>query len=171
MKTILSLILILGLRALSTAQEESFTDFRREFNPRDGVHSFTVPGFLVRLVGSIALKEEDAIDREAIRPLLRNMGSVSLIYTEDGHSIDRDDLIRLRENLLDEKYETLLTVKEDNSHIEIMSWGKKDVIKRLVLLIDEDDDETIVLNIRGHFTQDAIQEMVDSLEKRERKKW
>jgi len=170
MKAILSLIFILGLRALSTAQEESFTDFKREFNRRDGVHSFTVPGFLVRLAGSIALKDEDAIDREAIRPLLRNIGSVSLLYTDNGHSIDQFDMIRLRDNLLDEKFETLLTVKEENSHIEIMSWSKKDVIKRLVLLIDEDDDETILIKIRGHFTQDSIQEMVDAIEKREKKK-
>ncbi len=171
MKTILSLIFIIGLRALSIAQEESFTDFKREFNHRDGVHSLTVPGFLVRLLGSIALKDEDAIDREAIRPLLRNIGTVSIVYTEDGHSIDHRDLAAFRENLLDENYETLLAVKENDSHIEILSWGKKEIVRRIVLLIEEDSDETIVLNIRGHFTSENIQEMVDAIEKRNRKKW
>lgn len=171
MKAILSLILILGLPALSTAQEESFTDFKREYHRREGVHSFTVPGFLVRLVGSIALKDEDAIDRETLRPLLRNMGSVSVLYTEDGHSIDRNELIKLRNNLLDENYETLVSLKENDSHVEILGWSKKDVIKRLVLFVDDDDNETIVLNVRGHFTHNNIQEIVDAVEKRERKKW
>jgi hypothetical protein len=37
-------------------------------------------------------------------------------------------------------------------------------------LIEDDNDETVVLAIRGHFTPDTVQEMVDAIEKRDRKK-
>lgn len=170
MKAVLSTLILSAIVALSaSAQEDSFNDFRKEFNRRDGVHHFTVPGFLVRLVGSIALEDEsDAMDRETLRPILRNLGSVSVVFTDEGNAFTRDDILDLRRNLRDENFETLVKVRDEHSQIEVLSYSKRDVIKRLFFIIQDDDDETVLLNIRGHFTPHDVDEMIYKLEKKER---
>ncbi len=145
--SILSVLFIMGLSALSTAQEESFNDFKREFNRRDGIHSISVPGFLVRLAGSIAINENAALDKEAVRPLIRNLGSVSIIYTEDHMSLSQNDILDFKSSLLNEGFEPLLEVRDNNDHVEILSWGKKDIIKRLMIIINDDISENLIIRV------------------------
>ncbi len=168
MKTIaITLICILCLSALSTAQEQSLNDFKREYNHRDGIRTFTIPGFLVRLAGGIALNDESRVDREALRPLLKNMGSVSIFLSEGETRIHPRDIEKLKDDLLDESYEPLVKVKDGRDEIEVFSWEKKDVIRRLVFFIHDEDGETIMVNIRGYFTPEEISKVVDRYHREE----
>ena len=157
----LSLICLFSLSALSTAQEQSLNDFNREYSRRDGIRHFTIPGFLARLAGNIALKDEERIDREAIKPLLHNMGSVSIWFTEDDGYVDHRDIAQLKENLLDENYEVLLKVRDGSDDVEVLTWGKKDVIRRLVFFVQEDAASFVMVNVRGYFTPQDISELAD----------
>ncbi len=167
---ILSLIFILNISALSIAQEQSLNDFKREFNHRDGIRTFTIPGFLVRIVGKIALKDEDPIDRYALQPLLKNMGSVSILFSEGETSIHPRDIDRLKDDLLDEKYALLVKVHDGQDDIEIFAWEKKDVIRRLVFLVQPDDTDLVLVNVRGYFTADDISKVVERYTKKHGRK-
>lgn len=162
MKTfLLSFICILSFNALSTAQEASLNDFKRAYNHRDGIHSFTVPGFLVRMVGNIALHDEDKIDREAIKPLMRNIGSVSVFIAEDLARVDLRDLNRLKDDMANEDYEPLLSVRDAGDDVEIYSWTRKDIIRRIVFFVHDGSDSFVMVNIRGYFTPDDLSEMIN----------
>jgi Domain of unknown function (DUF4252) len=162
MKTLLLFLIgMLCINALSTAQEQSLNDFKREYHHRDGIRSFTVPGFLVRLAGNIALKEEDCVDREALRPLLKNMGSVSLFLSEGETRIFPRDIARLKADLLDEDYENLIKVRDGRNEIEVYAWEKKDIIRRVVFFIQDEQDELVLVNIRGYFSPDEISKVVE----------
>lgn len=162
MKTLFfSFFCICCLVTLSTAQEQSLNEFVRDYRYRDGIQHFTIPGFLVRLAGSIALHDEDKLEREAIRPLIRNIGGVSIILPRDGNQIPAQELKRLKSRLLDENYEPLVSVKDDDTWVEIFSWDKKDITRRLVFMIHDDDDESILISVRGYFTPENISTLIN----------
>lgn len=157
---LLSFICIVSFNALSTAQEESLNDFKRAYYHRDGIHSFTVPGFLVRMVGNIALHDDDKIDREAIKPLMRNIGSVSVFIAEDQARVDLRDLNRLKDDMINEDYEPLLSVRDGGDDVEIYSWTKKDIIRRIVFFVHDGSDSFVMVHIRGYFTADDLSDMI-----------
>jgi hypothetical protein len=156
---------ILFFCSLSAAQEDSFDDFRRVFNHRDGVHCFTIPGFLVRLAGNIALQDESRLEQEALRPLIRNISSMSVMVSEDDSAIRSDDILRLTENLEDENYELLTRIRDQEDLIQVFSWSKNDTIRRLFVIVHESDDETVLLQLRGRFAPEDIEEMINKMEK------
>lgn len=162
MKTLIfSICFYLFVITLSTAQEKSLNEFVREYRHRDGIRNFTIPGFLVRLAGNIALSDEDKMDQEAIRPLMRDIGGVSILIASDEHRISHSDFRRLRSDLLDEQYEPLISVRDGNSTVEIFGWEKKDVTRRLVFMIQDDDDDSVLITLRGYFTADSISKFID----------
>jgi len=162
MKTLfLSICCILCFTTLSTAQEQSLNEFVREYHHRDGIKHFTIPGFLVRLAGSIALHDEDRLDREALRPLIRNIGGVSILVATEGNHIPVADLKKLKTNLLDENYEPLITLKDDGTWVEIFSWEKKAITRRLIFMIHDDDEDSLLITLRGYFTPEDISKVID----------
>jgi len=162
MKTLFtSVCCFIFLITLSTAQEQSLNEFVRDYHHRDGIKHFTVPGFLVRLAGNIALNDEDRLDREALRPIIKNIGGVSVLLATEGHRIGMHDLKRLKSNLLDENYEPLVSIRDGHSIVEIFSWEKKDITRRLVFIIHDDDDESILVTVRGYFTPEDISKVIN----------
>ncbi len=162
MKTLyFSICCILCLSTLSTAQEQSLNEFVRDYHHRDGIKHFTIPGFLVRLAGNIVLNDEDRLDREALRPLIRNIGGVSILLATEGHRIGKSDLKRLKSNLLDENYEPLVSIRDEDSIVEIFSWEKKDITRRLLFIIQDDDDESLLVTVRGYFTPEDISKLIN----------
>lgn len=162
MKTLyFSICCILCLTTLSTAQEQSLNEFVRDYHHRDGIKHFTIPGFLVRLAGNIVLNDEDRLDREALRPLIRNIGGVSILLATEGHRIGNSDLKRLKSNLLDENYEPLVSIRDEDSIVEIFSWEKKDITRRLIFIIQDDDDESLLVTVRGYFTPEDISKLIN----------
>jgi hypothetical protein len=162
MKTLyFSICCILCLTTLSTAQEQSLNEFVRDYHHRDGIKHFTIPGFLVRLAGNIVLNDEDRLDREALRPLIRNIGGVSILLANEGHRIGSTDLKRLKAYLLDENYEPLVTIRDEDSTVEIFSWEKKDITRRLIFIIHDDDDESLLVTVRGYFTPEDISKLIN----------
>lgn len=162
MKTLyFSICCILCFTTLSTAQEQSLNEFVRDYHHRDGIKHFTIPGFLVRLAGNIVLNDEDRLDREALRPLIRNIGGVSILLATEGHRIENRDLKRLKSNLLDENYEPLVSIRDEDSLVEIFSWDKKDITRRLLFIIQDDDDESLLVTVRGYFTPEDISKLIN----------
>lgn len=157
---LLSLLCTFGVRALSTAQEESLNEFKREYHHRDGIHSFTVPGFLVRLASNIALHDEDRIDREAIKPLIRNIGSVSVFISDGDSHVNFKDIDRLKSDLVDEDYEPMIKVRDGGDDVEIFAWSKKDIIRRIVFFVQDGSDEFVLVNIRGYFTPEDLSDVI-----------
>ncbi len=170
MKTlILILFCTLCISALSTAQEQSLNQFVRANQNRDGIRHFSIPGFLVRLAGGLALREEDHWQREAIRPLLRNLGSISVLFSEEGDGFRDEDVRTLKKDLVQEEYEQLVSVRDRGSRVEVFAWEKKDILRRLVFLIHEKNDESVLVSLRGHFTRDDISKMMRYFEEEEMK--
>ncbi|HNR09174.1 MAG TPA: DUF4252 domain-containing protein [Saprospiraceae bacterium] len=168
MKTLIfSLFCTLCLSALSTAQEQSLNQFVRANQNRDGIRHFSIPGFLVRLAGGIALREEDQWQREAMRPLVRNLGSISVMFSDGGEGFRDEDVRTLKKNLVAENYEPLVSLRDNGSRVEVFAWQKKDILRRVVFLIHEKHDESVLVSLRGHFTQDDISKMLRSFEKEE----
>jgi hypothetical protein len=160
MRTFFLFICLFNLSALSIAQEESLNDFRRAYYHRDGIHHFTIPGFLVRLAGNIAFKDESTVDREAVKPLIKNIGSVSIFIADDHARIDQQDIRRLKTDLIDEDYEPIIKVRDGRDDVEIFAWSKKEVIRRIVFFIQDGNDEVVLVNIRGYFSPDNLNEVI-----------
>lgn len=168
MKTlILSLFCTLCLSALSTAQEQSLNQFVRANKNRDGIRHFSIPGFLVRLGGGLALREEGHLKKEALSPLIRNLGSLSVMFSEDGDGFRDEDVSTLKKDLVEEDYEQLASVRDNGSRVEVFAWQKKEILRRLVFLIHEKNDESLLVCLRGHFTPDDFAKMMHYFQEEE----
>lgn len=158
---ILSLLFVTSFSILSTAQEESMNDFRKDVRDYHGIHHFAVPGFLVRLVGSIAVGHEDRRDYNALKPLIKGISNVSVWFTDDDVTLPSSAIERLKDNLVDEKYEPLIKVKDHGEDVEIYSWGNSVAIKKLIIFMKENDGNNVLLYIRGRFSDRDLQNVTD----------
>ena len=147
-KTIFSAIIALFCVSLS-AQTLEISNLYYNYKGEDGVVTMRIPGFVMRLAGSIA-----DLEREE-KQLLRSMKSLHLVVIEDTdlnrevNFVEHVDLHNLRNG-----YHLLLQVKDGKEDVAILAREKKGRIKDLVVLVG--GDENVMVHIKGRMDADLL---------------
>lgn len=151
-----AIILLTGLMLSSsaTAQGKTLKHFRKQYWGKG--ETFTIGlGFVpLRLAGMFIGKNSfDGEGREAKR-LLRKIKSLR-IHTIENADIQRQDIALLKTQLEKKRFETLMEVRQDGSHIEIMSRGSEKKLGRVVMLV-QDDSEMVLVSLNTRISMDDL---------------
>ena len=117
-----------------------------------------IPGFLIRIAGSIADDHLDGDEAMALE-MLEKIGDVNICVREGSYYSDKSGkkITRKLNRLEKRDYEELLSVNSEgervNMSIKTSASGK---IKRLVVLVDEPDETYVYLKLHCRISPEDI---------------
>jgi type IV secretory pathway ATPase VirB11/archaellum biosynthesis ATPase len=160
-----TLALLVLLPFLLPAQTVSINEFYRKYkNSGEENTHLTLPGWVVRLgVGIAKTQVEDNTEKDALK-LAKKIGKMRVLTFEESNPVTDKDRERLLKGVRRENFEDLIMVREEGTHVHIMMREKKDRIKNLLILVNEEDTFTMVsLKARLHYDDlnDFLQTVMD----------
>jgi len=152
-KLILSLLLIsTGLTLF--AQPAGFERLYYQYKGEEGVVAIRIPGFVMRLAGSIA-----DLDHEE-KALLRSLRSVQVLTIEESHlypGVNFTEEINLSN--LNNKYKLLLEVHDDDEDVLIAAREKNGKLRDLIVVVG--GDENVLVHVRGRMDSDLLENLAE----------
>jgi len=152
-KLILSLLIISSGLTLF-AQPAGFDRLYYQYKGEEGVIALKIPGFVMRLAGSIA-----DLDREE-KQLLRSLRSVTVLTIEEEHlypNVNFTDEINLSK--LDKGYKLLMEVHEDDEDVYIAAREKNGKLRDLIIVVG--GDENVLVHVRGRMESDLLENLAE----------
>lgn len=154
MKKLILSLLILGTGLTLFAQPAGFDRLYYEYKGEEGVVALRVPGFVMRLAGSIA-----DLEREE-KALLKSMRSVTVLTIEDEYlypDVNFTEEINL--SSLNNNYELLLEVHDGNEDVYIAAREKNGKIRDLIVVVG--GNENVLVHIRGRMDSDLLENLAE----------
>lgn len=135
-----------------------------KYKDYDGAMAFRIPGFLPK-ISSIFVKGKEE------RRLLRRVGKVRILVFQDNQNPIKDtDLKRFSRSVSNGKgLEDLIFVREGKTHVHVMGKENHGIIKKLVVLVSEEETFALV-SVKGRLKFKDIQAVIDKETKRALKK-
>jgi len=154
MKELTTLILLFAASILATSQTtiKNFTD---KYKGEKDATVVSIKGNVFNLLGNIAEWSDDE-EAEMVGRIFKGINSMevlSLSLYDIG--ISREEINKLKSDLLKDKYEEYVTVREGKETINVYAQGTKENISNMLIIIQERDDFSIV-NIDGSLSHKDI---------------
>ena len=149
--------LILSLLIISTgltlfAQPAGFDRLYYQYKGEEGVVALKVPGFVMKLAGSIA-----DLDREE-KKLLKSLRSVTVLTIEEEHlypNVNFTEEINLSN--MKNGYKMLMEVHDADEDVIIAAREKRGKITDLIVVVGGEDN--VLVHVRGRMESDLLQEL------------
>lgn len=156
MKKLTTLFVAIALLpALAFSQSKSIAEFHAKYRNLDKTTFVDISGSLFNFASSIAkYSEDDDEDAKAAGRVLSAIKAMQVLEVPY-RILDKVDLTSLKNNLVKEKYESLMTVKEHDSNINIMAQGSGSELENITFLIDE-DDSFVLVTIQGTLSMEDV---------------
>lgn len=154
MKKLILSALIITMGVSLFAQPAGFDRLYYNYKGEEGVVALRIPGFLMKLAGSIA-----DLDREE-KQLLRSLRSVTVLTIEetdlypDVNFTEEVDLSRMRGG-----YQMLLEVHDGDEDVVIAAREKKGKITDLIVVVG--GDENVLVHVRGRMQSDLLENLAE----------
>jgi hypothetical protein len=154
MKKLILSTLILAFGITLFAQPSGFDRLYYQYKGEEGVVALKVPGFVMKLAGSIA-----DLDREE-KELLRSLRSVTVLTIDDSHLYPGLNFTR-EVNLSNMKngYKMLLEVHEDDEDVIIAAREKNGKLRDLIVIVGGSDN--VLVHVRGRMDSDLLENLAD----------
>jgi hypothetical protein len=152
-KLILSLLLIsTGLTLF--AQPAAFERLYYQYKGEEGVVAIRIPGFVMRLAGSIA-----DLDHEE-KALLRSLRSVKVLTIEEAALYPEVNFTRdLNLSSLNSNYQLLLEVHDGDEDVIIAARKKNGKLRDLIVVVG--GGENVLVHVRGRMDSDLLENLAD----------
>lgn len=163
MKKLTTLLIAIALiPTLATAQTKALAEFHAKYRDMDNTTYVDISGSLFNFASSIAkyVDEEDE-DKEEIEAAGRILGAIKSmqVLSVPYRVVDKSDISKLKSSLDKEKFESLMTVKDDDANINIMAQGSGSELKNLTFLIDDEYD-FVLLTFQGTLSMEDVSYLV-----------
>ena len=148
MKKVTTLVMLATLPFMAMAQSKSVANFQDKYVDNKDVTTVLIKGPLFKFIANFADYDDDP-DSQAIGRIADGINSMEILqvpYYETG--LNKQEVTNLRQGLDKDGYEELLMVRDDGEHINVLSQGKEDEIRNMLILVEEKDNFTL-LNING----------------------
>ena len=160
MKTILISAITL-LPFLMTAQTVSINEFYRKYKASDEENThMTLPGWVVKLGVGIAKGQAEGKDEKQALAMGKKIGKVRILTFEDSNPVSKKDLDRLTEGVRKERFEDLVMVRDEGTNVHLMIREKREKIKNLLILVNEEDSFTMV-SLKSKLKYEEIQDLIN----------
>ena len=136
------------------AQPTGFDRLYYQYKGEEGVVALKIPGFVMKLAGSIA-----DLDREE-KELLRSLRSLSVLTIEESDLYP--DLNFTREiNLsrMNDAYKILLEVHEADEDVIIAAREKNGKLRDLIVIVG--GNENVLVHVRGRMDSNLLENLAD----------
>jgi hypothetical protein len=154
MKKLILSALIITMGVSLFAQPAGVDRLYYNYKGEEGVVALRIPGFLMKLAGSIA-----DLDREE-KQLLRSLRSVTVLTIEETdlypgvNFTEEVDLSRMKGG-----YQMLLEVHDGNEDVVIAAREKKGKITDLIVIVG--GDENVLVHVRGRMQSDLLENLAE----------
>ena len=154
MKKLILSALIITMGVSLFAQPAGVDRLYYNYKGEEGVVALRIPGFLIKLAGSIA-----DLDREE-KQLLKSLRSVTVLTIEesdlypDVNFTEEVDLSRMKGG-----YQMLLEVHDGDEDVVIAAREKKGKITDLIVIVG--GDENVLVHVRGRMQSDLLENLAE----------
>ncbi|MCB0593019.1 MAG: DUF4252 domain-containing protein [Lewinellaceae bacterium] len=165
----ISIVLLALFSLFSCSSPKTTAQFYHTHKHKEGVSNFKMPGWLVWIGGGIAQGlVQDPEARAGLR-LARKVKKLRFMATEDYNPITTAEVSDFVNNIRSAGYEDLLQVKEGGSTVHILSREKKEKLKNLVILVN-DEEEFVFMDMKSRLKYEDLSELVNTILKAENMK-
>lgn len=145
------LTLLLGFTVVCQLcfSQMSADDLIKEYKNKKGVEYVNVGGFLMKL-GKMFMDDESKKEMKGM-----DIKKVTVLSLEECSPALRAEFAEKAKKMDTQKYELLMTAKEEDEMIYIYGISKKDYLKE-VMILTIDSDECALIRMKGKFSLDQI---------------
>ncbi|MCB0495956.1 MAG: DUF4252 domain-containing protein [Cyclobacteriaceae bacterium] len=156
MKKVATLLIAIALvPALAFSQSKSIAEFHAKYRNMDKTTFVDISGSMFNFVSKIAeYSEEDDEETKAAGRVLSAIKAMQVLEVPY-RIIDKTDVEKLRSSLAKEKFEELMTVKEDDSNVKIMAQGSGSKLENVTMLVD-DDNSFVLITVQGTISMEDL---------------
>jgi hypothetical protein len=150
-RLILSLTITLAGLSLF-AQPDGFDRLYYQYRGEEGVVALRVPGFVMKLAGSIADLDNDE------RALLRSLRSVRVLTIEEPYRYPGLNFAEeISHSMLSNQYRLLMEVHDGEEGVIIAVRKKRGKVRDLVVVVGGDDN--VLVHVRGRMESDLLENL------------
>ncbi|AZI38459.1 DUF4252 domain-containing protein [Epilithonimonas vandammei] len=150
------------LQSCMVSQKKVHTDFfdNPGFKENSTFVSINVPTFLAKSYVKNALREDG--ESQEVIDLIKKISDVKVLIVESSKTPFKAEFQKYLDN---NNYEEWMSVKQQGNLISLNAKQTDDIIKRMIITVRDDNDETIFVDVKGKFTPDDISKIVNATEK------
>ena len=134
------------LQSCMVSQNKVHTDFFNNpgFKNNSTFVSINVPTFLAKSYVKQALKEDG--ESQEVIDLVKKISDVKVLIVENSKTPVRAEF---QKYLAKNNYEEWMSVKQQGQLISINAQQSKDIIKRMIITVNDDNDESVFVDVKG----------------------
>jgi hypothetical protein len=150
------------LQSCMVSQKKVHTDFfdNPGFKDNSSYVSINVPTFLARSYVKKAMREDG--ESQEVIDLIKKISDVKVLIVESSKTPIKAEF---QKYLNQNNYEEWMSVKQEGNLISLNAKQSDDIIKRMIITVNDDKDETIFVDVSGKFTADDISKIINATEK------
>ena len=157
MKKIIFTIVFIFAVTIISAQKNPFD----KFTDMDGVTSV----YISKNMMSLFPKDSNQYGGVDVGNFVDKLSSI-LILTTENQKVGKEMLSLANSRIKDSNYELLMRVKSDDGElVNCFMKGKPDNIQELIMIVDGNDEESVIMQFLGNFKLQDVQEMTRNFDK------
>ena len=137
------------------AQQQPINAFYNTFKKEKEAFHLSLPGWLIRWVVGISGEKKEMNDME--KKVLKGIKKMKLLIVEDSKRDLQNSFKKLIHKLEMQEFEPLVSIREQNLAIILMSRDKKDKITNLFLFVNE-EEELVMISLKTNIPTSIIKE-------------
>lgn len=157
MKKIIFTIVFIFAVTIISAQKNPF----EKFTDMNGVTSV----YISKNMMSLFPKDSNQYGGVDVSNFIGKLNSI-LILTSENKKVSQEMLSLANSRIKENNYELLMRVKSDDGElVNFFMKGKPDNIQELIMIVDGNDEESVIMQFLGHFKLQDVQEMTRNFDK------
>ena len=150
------------LQSCMVSQKKVHTDFfdNPGFKENSTFVSINVPTFLAKSYVKNALREDG--ESQEVIDLIKKISDVKVLIVESSKTPFKAEFQKYLDN---NNYEEWMSVKQQGNLISLNAKQTDDIIKRMIITVNDDNDESIFVDVKGKFTADDVSKIINATEK------
>ena len=157
MKKIIFTLALTFATTLLFAQKNPF----EKFTDMDGVTCVYISKNMMSLLPKDSNTQFGGVD---VTSFIEKLSSI-LILTSENSKIAQEMMTVANSRIKEQNYELLMRVKsDDGERVNFFMKGKPKNIEELIMVVDVNDDESVIMQFLGNFKLQDVQQMTKSFE-------
>lgn len=150
------------LQSCMVSQNKVHTDFfdNPGFKDNSTFVSINVPTFLAKSYVKQALREDG--ESQEVIDLVKKISDVKVLIVESSKTPVKAEF---QKYLAKNNYDEWMSVKQQGQVVSINAQQTNDIIKRMIITVNDDNDESIFVDVKGKFTADDVSKIINATEK------
>ncbi len=168
MRISLAILILFAIGLSSCSTPKTTAQFYHTHKHKEGVTNFKMPGWLIWIGGGIAQSAVQDPNAKAGLRLARKVKKLRFMATEGDNPITAAEVSDFITNIRSTGYEDLLIVQDGSSTVHMLSREKKEKLKNLVILVN-DEEEFVFMDMKSRLKYEDLTDLANSFLKKNKK--